>query len=827
MASTKIQNLPLKAPIGAMKIPTGGFGDYSITVSSIGDFIIDAFNLATKDYVDNILIEKEDRIDTTGGYLTPISQNASIPDTTNDVIDEVAQALLDRIEYVKDVFGNRPLHNELDGRSEINSHPSTSISHGSGTVFSKFSSLDSNLNNINNNLIPNIDNNILLKEDKIVNDSNFSEESSFSPVPSTSSSFLNTSLQALVNRDEFLNVQLKKGITPTFDQAFADKIGGYPLNARLILANGDIVKNTVPNNTTDPNVDMTGWVYDTAKKVEFIDSISGLRQYKKLLLPQMIALSDGTFWNTSSSGTDDGTMTVVADDGTIWKRGRAGSLRLTSFGSVNDAATAFEKLFAFIQTLPSAYSDNGQVIRKIDIDLEGFVWETSRTILGVQGIGGLNFINGHIKAKSDFVGDYLVEFTDAVALRAYHYISWNHVIFDANRKTSCARFNRLLKSGVSTCHFLRWKEDGYGLVVGKTPTDTLGAGAEAHEFFVNGQCSFAQYDFTARFNGQVCTGTALYINTYDGHYSDFFIAGAGRGIVHDKCGLNIFSNIHIYGINEPDYGFYADCTGVNAFLNVDNCYFDGCSLRALNPSQINFTNNKQFRNDQNTRGLILLDTSTASNYPKRMVITGNHFNTGYATGKSQIQFIAEGGGTWSTVAPHDIVSHSNTNLGYVSLYDTGYGGQTSWYKWNGFTLTTRYLMDVGGSTPTTLTFDVSPYHNKNRGQNLSATVSEWMICANWQATSGNGVGVYLMKVFHMPSGGYYAAVEPFGAGLTSVSTYSATGPTVTTVTTKNSPTGFASVPVISTAGVISVDLSPFYRGAIYRVDDRNYLPVIT
>ena len=308
MASTKIQNLPLKAPIGAMKIPTGGFGDYSITVSSIGDFIIDAFNLATKDYVDNLLVEKEDRIDLTGGYLTPTSQNANVPNTTNDVIDEVAQALLDRIEYVKDIFGNRPLHNELDGRSEINSHPSTSISHGSGTVFSKFSSLDSNLNNINNNLIPNINNNILLKEDKIVNGDNFSEEISFSSVPSTNSSSLNTSLQALANRDEFLNVQLKKGITPTFDQAFVDKIGGYPLNARIILSNGDIVKNTVPNNTVNPNMDMTGWVLDNAaSQIKFSDgtSVQGLYDVYKLkdyafVTPEMFG-AVANIWETDNT----------------------------------------------------------------------------------------------------------------------------------------------------------------------------------------------------------------------------------------------------------------------------------------------------------------------------------------------------------------------------------------------------------------------------------------------------------------------------------------------------------------------------------------------
>lgn len=36
--------------------------------------------------------------------------------------------------------------------------------------------------------------------------------------------------------------------------------GGYLKNARVMLANGDIVKSTIDGNTNDPNVDMTGWV---------------------------------------------------------------------------------------------------------------------------------------------------------------------------------------------------------------------------------------------------------------------------------------------------------------------------------------------------------------------------------------------------------------------------------------------------------------------------------------------------------------------------------------------------------------------------------------
>lgn len=44
-----------------------------------------------------------------------------------------------------------------------------------------------------------------------------------------------------------------------FDPDFVASGGKYPLNAQLRLTNGAIVKSTVPNNTANPNVDMTGW----------------------------------------------------------------------------------------------------------------------------------------------------------------------------------------------------------------------------------------------------------------------------------------------------------------------------------------------------------------------------------------------------------------------------------------------------------------------------------------------------------------------------------------------------------------------------------------
>lgn len=260
MASTKIQNLPIKSPIGSMKIPTGGFGDYSITVNGFAEFIIDAFNIATTNYVDNIVVDKEDRILTTGGNLSPVSQLTDVPDTNNDVIDEVAQALLDRIEYVKDNFSTAPSHNELLGRSATGAHPSTSIAHKSGTVYTYLETNENDINQIKNITIPNINQDILEKQDLIETGGALTATAALSPVPSVSHVGLNTALQALVNRDKFINDKIKTGLPPVFDSNFSTEIGGYPLNARVMLNNGDIVKSTVPNNTGNPNNDLTGWV---------------------------------------------------------------------------------------------------------------------------------------------------------------------------------------------------------------------------------------------------------------------------------------------------------------------------------------------------------------------------------------------------------------------------------------------------------------------------------------------------------------------------------------------------------------------------------------
>lgn len=116
------------------------------------------------------------------------------------------------------------------------------------------------------------------------------------------------------------------------------KSGGYGLNERAILDNGDIVQSTVPNNIIDPNVDMVGWVYENtgqkssdAKNTLQFSSIIKLREFEpsshgdKVYL---IGLNEGSelgfggwyYDATDTTSVDNGWFIVKTLDNKVLKR---------------------------------------------------------------------------------------------------------------------------------------------------------------------------------------------------------------------------------------------------------------------------------------------------------------------------------------------------------------------------------------------------------------------------------------------------------------------------------------------------------------------------
>lgn len=147
-------------------------------------------------------------------------------------------------------------------------------------------------------------------------------------------------------------VHLNKGLPYEFDSAFATAIGGYPLHARIMLSNGDIVRNTVANNTNNPNSDMSGWVkasYLTANSIQELLSILNPQDGVIVDVASYhanIGLGGGLFeYDSALASVNDGGFIVNG-----WKRLNATDLNVTRFGAklngVDDDTAAFKLAIA-------------------------------------------------------------------------------------------------------------------------------------------------------------------------------------------------------------------------------------------------------------------------------------------------------------------------------------------------------------------------------------------------------------------------------------------------------------------------------------------------
>lgn len=117
---------------------------------------------------------------------------------------------------------------------------------------------------------------------------------------STSLSQLIDEYIASLDQDFVINTTYFSGAFG-FDPSFVAAGGKYPLNAKLKLSNGDIVRSTVANNTVDPNIDMTGWVKTNSDNQ--IQTWSGRSQESKnkerVSLYDYGAIGDGVTDDTS------------------------------------------------------------------------------------------------------------------------------------------------------------------------------------------------------------------------------------------------------------------------------------------------------------------------------------------------------------------------------------------------------------------------------------------------------------------------------------------------------------------------------------------------
>lgn len=103
------------------------------------------------------------------------------------------------------------------------------------------------------------------------------------------------------------NNETQQSINDSVGAKWYEKVGGYPINYRVMLDNGDIVKSTINGNTNDPNADMTDWV-------SVSDSLQLKYSLQKNKITQTIYDKLYQTWNPRDFGAiGDGTLHTVQD----------------------------------------------------------------------------------------------------------------------------------------------------------------------------------------------------------------------------------------------------------------------------------------------------------------------------------------------------------------------------------------------------------------------------------------------------------------------------------------------------------------------------------
>lgn len=286
MADLRIVDAPLLSTVkGTEKIPTGGEGNFSISVNQVADFAKLKWVLATEGYVVNAVgnvqadlnLHKNNSNNPHG--VTKAQVGLGNVDNTADVdkpIGSATQAALATLTQTKadKTYVDTQLSNKADKSTTYSKMETDSlVSAKSDTTYvnTKYSShiktfLNTGAalsNTVNGEYFFVISNDSEKVEDLYLNVNGVATNQNKSEI----SSLLQHN--SILGRDvtgahQATSISTASGVTQQQINDFGGakwyaKVGGYELGATVKLENGNIVKSTVANNTTDPNQDMTGW----------------------------------------------------------------------------------------------------------------------------------------------------------------------------------------------------------------------------------------------------------------------------------------------------------------------------------------------------------------------------------------------------------------------------------------------------------------------------------------------------------------------------------------------------------------------------------------
>lgn len=126
---------------------------------------------------------------------------------------------------------------------------------------------------------------------------------------------------------------VKRGIANRYDSSLT-----YNSGERVVLTNGDIVKSTIDGNTNDPNVDMTGWVYESQIIITNDYTTLAALSVKDgaIAFVKTSGISGEFVYKSASTATTNGGTIIASNQGGRWLRVYNGAVNVKWFftGSV-------------------------------------------------------------------------------------------------------------------------------------------------------------------------------------------------------------------------------------------------------------------------------------------------------------------------------------------------------------------------------------------------------------------------------------------------------------------------------------------------------------
>ena len=261
--------IPTNSITGQEKLPTGGSGNYSISLDSLADYTKTKKDLADKTYVDNKV----------GGVRQEL--NTHIEDLANPHQVTKVQIGLGNVDNTADA--DKPVSNSTQAAIISAVTPKADKTYVDNSLSSKSDKTY-------------VDNHLTLKANKVdvyTKAETYTKQESSDLVSSSISTALtpvNTSLDLA-----------KRGVANRYDPLLT-----YNSGERAILSNGDIVKSTIDGNTNDPNLDMTGWI-----KTKL--NIVATSQFSNIVTAEQYAYENNQSLLVDSSQVLSGSLNIRVD----------------------------------------------------------------------------------------------------------------------------------------------------------------------------------------------------------------------------------------------------------------------------------------------------------------------------------------------------------------------------------------------------------------------------------------------------------------------------------------------------------------------------------